>query len=410
MENKNNLLYVGTKTWRKENLGLFDYKSENTQNSTSIISQSTYFSRQKSSVSNKNTEHILFNIENFLPDHYLLSSPLETNLLPTKENIENLNDKLYYVINQENFLNKSENNQINTNKNSDYYLNENDIIKIGKEKFNINEIHISSNENNNFFYENQLENDYNISYMNKNTPPVFNFIFQENSNNFIENEENSCKTCYSHENNPENPLIDLCKCKGDLNYSHLNCIKKFLKLKLNIKQNQKQTVTSYYINSFNCEICKTPYPLKFKLNDKIYNLIDIEKPKNDYMILESLNQIKENNNFKSIHVISLKNDEPIFIGRGSNADIKVSDPTVSRMHSMLKYEINNRRILIKDLNSSFGTLVLIKKKLEIINKIITLQIGRTFIQACIIDRGKFEKFKLSEESKNHQKEEVKEVE
>ena len=213
MENKNNLLYVGTKTWRKENLGLFDYKSENTQNSTSIISQSTYFSRQKSSVSNKNTEHILFNIENFLPDHYLLSSPLETNLLPTKENIENLNDKLYYVINQENFLNKSENNQINTNKNSDYYLNENDIIKIGKEKFNINEIHISSNENNNFFYENQLENDYNISYMNKNTPPVFNFIFQENSNNFIENEENSCKTCYSHENNPENPLIHLCKCK-----------------------------------------------------------------------------------------------------------------------------------------------------------------------------------------------------
>ena len=404
METNNKFLYIYAKTWNKENKGLFDYRSKNTKNVTSIISRPTYFSRQSNDF--LNPEIILFNIENDLIDHYSLSSYIKTNLSPTKENLENLNDKIYYVINQENSLNKNENNYINCNKNSDYYLNENDIIKIGKEKFNVNEINISVNNKNNFNNEDQIENNYNISFLNKHIPPIFNLVFKENSNNFIENKENLCKICYSDENNSENPLLHLCKCKGDLEYSHYNCIKKFLSTKLNIIQNKKQTVISYYINSFNCEICKTPYPLTIKLKNKIYNLIDIRKPKNDYMILESLNQIKENNNHKSIHIISLKNDEPIFIGRGSKVDIKLNEETVSRMHCLLKYDINNGRILIKDLNSTFGTLVLIKTKLEIINKIIMLQTGRTVIQACVIDKDKFEKFKLLENNKNNQKEEA----
>jgi len=32
--------------------------------------------------------------------------------------------------------------------------------------------------------------------------------------------------------------------------------------KLSIKENEKKTVTSYNMKSFNCEICKTPYPRK----------------------------------------------------------------------------------------------------------------------------------------------------
>ena len=33
--------------------------------------------------------------------------------------------------------------------------------------------------------------------------------------------------------------------------------------KLSIKTNEKGTVTSYNIKTFNCEICKQPYPCKY---------------------------------------------------------------------------------------------------------------------------------------------------
>ncbi len=32
--------------------------------------------------------------------------------------------------------------------------------------------------------------------------------------------------------------------------------------KLTIKENDRKTVNSYNMKSFNCEICKTPYPCK----------------------------------------------------------------------------------------------------------------------------------------------------
>ena len=52
--------------------------------------------------------------------------------------------------------------------------------------------------------------------------------------------------------------------------------------------------------------------VRFAFDDQFYDLIDYTRPKDkNYMILESLNQVKENNNYKSIHVITLENEEKI---------------------------------------------------------------------------------------------------
>jgi plasmid maintenance system killer protein len=83
--------------------------------------------------------------------------------------------------------------------------------------------------------------------------------------------------------------------------------------KLSYKENEKKTVFSYNMKSFNCEICKTPYPLRFKFDNKLYDMIDSARPQKNYIVLESLNQMKDGNNYKSIHVVTLNEDERIIL-------------------------------------------------------------------------------------------------
>lgn len=74
------------------------------------------------------------------------------------------------------------------------------------------------------------------------------------------NPEIICKICLSNHLEEGNPLINLCKCTGSLLYCHFGCLKMWMNTKLSFKENDKKTVKSYNMKSFNCEICKTPYP------------------------------------------------------------------------------------------------------------------------------------------------------
>jgi hypothetical protein len=172
-----------------------------------------------------------------------------------------------------------------------------------------------------------------------------------------------------------------------------------MKTKLITRENKKKTVKSYNISSFNCELCKTPFPcnyfsyifiiynlflVRFSVGDKLYDLIEIDRPKDkNYIIFESLNKIKENNNIKSIHVIILNENNKITIGRGQESDVRINDISVSRSHAFITFE--NGKICLRDLNSKYGSLVLIKEDLNIFKEKISLQIGRTYIDACIKD-------------------------
>jgi len=219
--------------------------------------------------------------------------------------------------------------------------------------------------------QNNLSNSYQINALNKGTKPVFDFIFKTNTPALNTTDDVMCKICLSSGNDETNPLVELCKCIGGIRYSHYECLKRWMQTKLSIKSNEKKTVTSYNIKSFNCEICKTPYPFRFIINGSIhatYDLIDIVRPiDKNFIILESLNQLKDNNNIKSIHVIQLE-DNKITLGRGHESDVRINDISVSRSHASLIFNPSNGKICIRDLKSKFGTLVLIKNNLPVKEK------------------------------------------
>jgi len=410
------LLHLSSKTWLKDSNGLFDYESKQTKNLKAFIGQSICITRKgnelngsKSIIFSEN-EETLFKITKSKNSVYTIENKVHNNLKPTEKNISYLNNKIWYKVNTEQNVNFE-----SKNMNKDYYLSKNDIIKLGRVKYILNEVNFISGEQK----ENLIipSNKNYINEINSKVGSPFDFVYEakclgDEMKPEKDNEEKQlCKICYTDENDDNNPMVHLCNCKGTLNYSHFGCIKQWMKTKLIIFQNPKNTVKSYLIQGFNCEICKTPYPLKFKLsnNEKIFTLIDIEKPINsNYIILESLNQIKENNNIKSIHVISLNNDEELIIGRGHDCDVKIKDISVSRYHSKLIFNSNERTLLLKDLKSKFGTLVLIKTPFEI-RETLQIQIGRTFIKASLLnfhDLKNYQKIlQIEKKIKNERKEE-----
>jgi len=411
--NEKFVLSLCTKTWVRDSHGLFDYESTQTRNLNAVLAESIYIARKKHDIKTINNlnelkideEELLFNVKNDNVDEYILENQVPILIQPTEKNINDLSNKIWYVLNND--PEKSNNsNQTIVNKNDDYYLCKNDVIKLGRVKYSLNEINIPSRQNN-IDRSTPLTDDtkYDIDELNKNTESVFDFIFQaKDSSDYkdIPDDERLCKICYSEDNDKENnPLVHLCNCNGGLRFSHFECIKKWMQTKLVTKENEKKTVKSYNIKSFNCEICKTPYPFKFKLNgiEKPFELIDLEKPVGcDYIILESLNQMKENCNIKSIHVIQLTGDE-LTIGRGHESDVRINDISVSRKHAILKYNSEDGTLLLKDLKSKFGTLILIKKPLKIKEKKIHLQIGRTYIEGWLMRMAEFDKLRKEKKTK-----------
>jgi len=290
-------------------------------------------------------------------------------MAPTEQNISYLQNKLWYIL-------KSEENQtgvINApainiiNENDHIGLKVNDIVKMGRVKFAITEIKIGDMKTN--FEESPHDEQ------------IFDLIPELNKPAEINKDTIVCKICLMNGDEKENPLVNLCKCSGSMEFLHFECLKHWMNTKLKTKENPKKSVTSYVMKSFNCEICKSPYPLNFRLGEKLFNLVDVVKPATpNYIIFESLNQMKENNNYKSIHIVSLNENEKVVMGRATEADVRINDISVSRSHSCLV--LSKKKIYIKDLKSKFGTLLLITKDLDLsLTKKLSLQIGRTYVES-----------------------------
>ena len=118
-----------------------------------------------------------------------------------------------------------------------------------------------------------------------------------------------------------------------------------------------------------------------KANGKTYNLVKYEKPKGDYMVLESLSQ--EKNTSRIIHVIKPSAIKTVFkLGRGHESDLRINDISVSRCHTKIKFE--RGKFLLEDNQSKFGTLVLVKQRTPLLpgfNK--AVQVGRTVINFSV---------------------------
>ena len=302
-------------TWETNVNNLYDYQSKEIKEFKALIKDKTIIKRKDQEIfeenSNEENNEYIFNIKKSDNEKFIFENNIEINMEQNQENISKINNKLWYVV----------------NKNEKYYITKNDIIKLGRIKYIITEESIYSGD---IKYELSIPENASskINKLNYKKGNPFNLmkeikVLDNEINNKTQEEKTLCKICYSEEiDSLNNPMVHLCKCKGGLNYAHYGCIKHWMMANLSLRENNDKRVQTYFIPKFNCEICKVPYPYKFKLSkngNKIYELIDIKRPKNNYIILESLEHIKENlDNNKFIHVINLINEKDIIIGRNNN--------------------------------------------------------------------------------------------
>ena len=280
-----------------------------------------------------------------------------------------------------------------------YELNIGDVIKLGRVSLILTKIHLESNNlaNCETLVEGNINksNNNSIKY-NKIIKDICNQkILKKKSNNMIiklENESNSekkdiCRICFLDEKEGNSPLLSLCKCSGDSKFIHLNCLSQWLKVKSEIYDSPNNMFKNIIFDTINCEICKEKFPeLVYDINkNKSYQIYNpeyyinssINNTYHNYVVFESFELINQK---KIIYIINLDKKNKITMGRSQSSDVKINDLTVSRVHSLLLRTKDNK-IMIKDLGSKFGTLILLQSKKVLINeKILPIQIGKIFVK------------------------------
>ena len=248
-------------------------------------------------------------------------------------------------------------------------------IKKDKNKNNINEIAITKLEP----QEKLLK--INVKKNIKNTKKIENIFSKVEKKNIL------CRICYMEEESPKNPLIQACTCDGSLKYVHLACLRQWISTHSCVKIDKNENCAIFLIKPVECELCKTKFPDYIKHLDKMYPLIDFSNEYDSYLSLESLTLDKHKNKF--IYVVSLAKSGKIKAGRGSEANILLSDISVSRIHCFLVVE--NKNVFIEDNNSKFGTLVLMQNnRLKLSQELpLFVQVGRTFCQITVKKKFKF---------------------
>ena len=275
-----------------------------------------------------------------------------------------------------------------------YKLNRGDIIRIGRITIKIrnivleNSVYNLKNPNEKNTYDKNINNSYlNISdsvEININKTQDFNNanlkkLFKNENNILIikkHNKKRICRICYIEEENKDNPLVEPCNCSGSMKYIHLNCLKKWISTKSCVQIDSSEDCIIYIIKKIECELCKTKLPDYIKYKGKILEILDFHDHFKNYICLESLTSDKFKNRF--LYVANLDCKDIIKIGRGHDANILISDISVSRIHSIIFKE--NNLVYIKDNNSKFGSLILIQASFLKLNDFLNLniQIGRTF--------------------------------
>ena len=276
-------------------------------------------------------------------------------------NLKKLDNKMWLLLKTEEKKKDNDKTMINPlYENEEYYLSENDIIKLGERKYEVIKLNINSNKEK------------------INEPKKLNLTEQISEDN-----KNFGSIFYLPEKYKKNgKALSLCKCED--NEDNIN------NLKPKITKNSDETIISYEYENFNCKKCFEPYSIKYNdVNDnRIFCLLDdFDLPEQtNYMILESLTHfpkdknVDKKNNIKKIFVIKLTEKE-IKIGRSDENDIIDKNKSISGEHAVLKFDENKGKVKILN-KSRFGTSILIKNnvKLELGQKL-NFQVGYTYFKA-----------------------------
>jgi hypothetical protein len=126
-------------------------------------------------------------------------------------------------------------------------------------------------------------------------------------------------------------MISPCNCSGTMEFIHLKCLQIWLASKL--QKRERPNCTSYNWRTLNCELCKVLLPNAVEINGKVEELIELPNDRSGCLILETLPDPRTG--YKSIHAIPLSQHGKVYLGRGHDNDIRISDISVSRSHAMI---------------------------------------------------------------------------
>eukprot|EP00347_Sterkiella_histriomuscorum_P023422 403334699 len=195
-----------------------------------------------------------------------------------------------------------------------------------------------------------------------------------------------CRICLSEDNDLINPLFSPCKCKGSMKHIHLTCLQEWL----NSRKVTKETAISktFFWKNLECELCKTLFPNHIKTGDNknfFLRVIQYELPtfqegeEPSYVVFESITS----NTSKVIHVVNMLATNEIKLGRGHDADVRVTDISVSRLHAIIK-KTQKGYFIMEDNHSKFGTLVMVRNPIPLqLNDANFIQAGRTMVEISI---------------------------
>jgi hypothetical protein len=172
--------------------------------------------------------------------------------------------------------------------------------------------------------------------------------------------EFTCRIWYIETYTADDPLISVCSWSGSWAFIHINCLKQWLATKL--QKREESHVLSYHWSNLRCELWKDMFPVAVEFNGDRHEILEVPTPDAGFFVFETIP--KTFTDSRSFHAISMKHSERLTIGRGTSCDIRISDISVSRVHSTLK--LKNGHLVIKDNWSKFGTLVQAARPLVIL--------------------------------------------
>ena len=220
-EGKKYQLQTDIKTSISKSEGLYDFKTNDCTQKIDESDEAYYFIRKQNDYTTKKDNQLDINFENDAilfrtrkskknDNQYEIINPVIKNLKKNKENINNLDNKAWLVIDSESDYCQDEN--------ENYILNENDIIKLGVKKFEVIEKNINISKDEDTVNKNDC---YNISQMNKLKGNIFDISIEksqykitenknkvkndeliENENKESDNNKERCFICFDYESTP----------------------------------------------------------------------------------------------------------------------------------------------------------------------------------------------------------------
>ncbi len=143
-------LKLNIKTWSRDSHGLFDYEASSTKNNQLIINESCKLIRKKNEVRYTQENYEIEFEERELAKIYfeenkiVISNLLNFGMSPTEQNINDLQNKIWFVIKHDDNSQESQSSILSSGM---YEIGINEIIKLGRVKYAVTEMKIEENLN-----------------------------------------------------------------------------------------------------------------------------------------------------------------------------------------------------------------------------------------------------------------------